>query len=245
MFDGRISAKRAYSTFCSAKKNHRAASLIEVAALLFVLSAVVLAGYALDLNQEVSKGPGEAGEQVTAKPLGAAFLRDTKVGRVIGAYLGCIDFDCLEKSQAVVALGQDAVPPLLQVLQHGVTPAVAVELPGDVPLLVRLRAIQALGALGDSRAANALVNAIQDSNPIVRAEAAAALGRFSGEDMVLTALLSLLEDPDPLVREMTVSALKKLERPEALSELRRALDNELQTHIRSAIEKTIQALERR
>ncbi len=219
--------------------------LVGVAALFFVLSVVVLAGDALDLSQKVSTRPGEAGEQVTGKPLGAAFLRDTKVGRTIGAYLGCIDFDCLEKSQAVVALGQDAVPPLLQVLQHGVAPAVAVELPGDVPLLVRLRAIQGLGALGDPRAVNALVDAIDDSNPLVRAEAAAALGQFSGEDMVLAALLPLLEDPDPLVREMTVSALESLGRPEALSELRRALDIEPETHIRSAIKKAIQALERR
>ena len=78
MLDDSISAKRhmQYSFLRTKLTGQRA--LVEVAALLFVLSAVVLAGYALDLNQEESKQPGEAGEQVTGKPLGAAFLRDTK-----------------------------------------------------------------------------------------------------------------------------------------------------------------------
>lgn len=191
------------------------------------------------------KGELEVTPFPTGEPLSAEFLRGTEVGQAILSYLGCIDFDCPDALSAVVAHGSDSVAPLLKLLHHGVPPEVAAQLPGDVPTLVRLRVVTALGQLQDPRALDSLVNILEDPNPLVRAAAATALGQFSGEDTALTALIPLLKDADPLVRELAANALKNLGQPEALPALRLALKTEPEEHIRSAIEMAIEALEER
>lgn len=169
---------------------------------------------------------------------------ETDIDQAILAYLGCVDFDCSEKLNDIVRLGPDAVEPLVVLLQHGASPDLAGELTRDITV-VRLRSVIALGALEDPRAVDPLAAAMEDPNPLVRAEIATALGRFSGEDAALTALLRTLEDPDPLVREMTVGALERLQNREALTALRSAAESEPADYIRSAINKAIETLEAR
>ncbi len=185
------------------------------------------------------------GSTPAIEPLNASFLRETEVGEKITDYLGCIDFDCSDKLNAVAALGSEAVVPLLSLLQHGVTPEVAAQLWGDVRTMVRLKAVAALGEIHDPRALEPLVDVLKDSSRLVRAGAASSLGQFSGDADALAALLPLLEDADPLVREMTVNALESLGLPEALPALRDAMETESADYIRSAIAMAIQSLEGR
>lgn len=169
---------------------------------------------------------------------------ETEIGQAIRAYLGCVDFDCSEKLNDIVALGPDAVEPLVMLLQHGASPEMAGQLTSDITV-VRLRSVIALGALEDPRALDPLVAAMDDPNPLVRAEIASALGRFRREDAALAPLLRMLGDSDPLVREMTVGALERLGHREALTALRRAVESEPADYIRSAINKAIETLEAR
>jgi HEAT repeat protein len=171
-----------------------------------------------------------------------SLLNKTDAGQAILAYLGCIDFDCSERLSDVVALGSNAVEPLLMLLAHGVVSETDGQLTSDIT--VRVRSIIALGMLEDPRALNPLIAALKDPNPLVRAEVVTALGRFSGEDAALTTLLHMLGDPDPLVREMTVGALEALGNKEALSALRSAAQNEPADYIRRAINKAIETLEK-
>lgn len=197
-----------------------------------------------ELTQQQNVGVDKETTKMPSKPpFDSAFFRETDIGKIILAYLRCIDFDCSEALQTVVRRGPEAVPPLIQLLHQGVPQDIARELPGDVPIMVRIRAIISLGSIHDIRAVGPLVVVLQDRNPLVRAEAAAALGQFSGADAVLVALLPLLEDRDPLVREKTVSALERLGRPEALPNIRAAAEAELDENIRNTIKKAIETLE--
>ena len=169
---------------------------------------------------------------------------ETEIDQAILAYLGCIDFDCSEKLNDLVALGPDAVEPLVMLLKHGASPDMAGQLTSDITV-VRLRSVIALGALEDPRALDPLVAAVEDPNPLVRAEIATAIGKFSGEDAALATLLRMLGDSDPLVREMTAGALERLGNKEALTALRSAVKSESADYIRSAINKAIETLEAR
>jgi HEAT repeat protein len=183
--------------------------------------------------------------QQSDKLLAETFFRETNIGQSILAYLRCVDFDCVEALQKLGKIGPDAVPPLVQILQRGVPPMIAAELPsGNVPLLVRIRTISALGDLGDTRAVVPLTEVLHDSAPVIRAGAARALGQIGG-DRALGALLSLLSDPDELVRETSAIALGKLKRTESLPALRDAANGELKPHVRQAMNAAIQSIERR
>lgn len=176
------------------------------------------------------------------KPLDADFFYSNDLGKTILAYLSCEDFDCEETFHAVVKIGSDAGPPLIRILQYGVPPEVGAKLPGDAQTLVRIRVINALGALADSRALAPIVAALQDSHPLVRAAAAGAVGQIGGHKAV-TLLLPLLRDPDQLVRETTAQSLGRLKRPETLPALRSAATDESNPHVRQAIEAAIQVIE--
>jgi hypothetical protein len=209
---------------------------------LLVLS-VALVGYALRPSQETGKKAGQT-TQESDKLLTESFFRETNIGQPILAYLSCIDFDCAEALRKLVKIGPDAVPPLIQILQRGVPPKIAEELPsGNVPVLVRIRTISALGDLSDVRAVAPLIEVLHDSSPVIRAGAAGALGQIGG-DRALDALLSSLRDPDELVRETTAIALGKLKRTEALPALRNAAEAELKPHVQQAMNAAIQSIER-
>ena len=184
----------------------------------------------------VEKLPNQA---VTAK-----FFRETDVGRKLLAHLSCIDFDCRKKLQDLVALGSKAVTPLIRVLEDGIPREVAAQLSGDVPRLVRIRAVNALGELRDERAISPLLSLLSDPYPGTRANVAAALGKFGGDESFL-ALLRLLRDSDFGVRESAASALARLRRMDAIPALRSAAQAERVTHVRQAMEAAISKIQQR
>ena len=208
---------------------------------IFRLAAVTLAllfwptcaGKAAGLTQNQSN-----------QPLDSRFFSQDSVGRKIDGYLHCVDFDCVEKLEAIVKSGSESVNSLIRLLQYGVTAEAGAAFPGDTSLLVRVKAINALAALKDRRAVTALIAALEDSRSLVRATAAETLGKLGGNE-AFTRLLRCLEDPDELVRENTAKALQVIGRPEALGVLRAAARNESKAHVRTAMEAAINVLERR
>lgn len=179
------------------------------------------------------------------EPPNTFFFHETEMGRTILNYLSCLDFDCPEAMSAVVALGSDATVALLQILRNGVPSDVAAELPGDVSTMVGLKAIAALGELGDPRALDSLAHFGRNPNPLLRAETATALGQFKSEDTALGALLLLLNDKNSFVRETTAKAITNLGDLGAIPELCKALETEPEEYIRKEIEIAIQTLEGR
>lgn len=114
---------------------------------------------------------------------------------------------------AAQILGQSnakkAVPELLARLQ-------------DRASTVRMSAAEALGKIGDKRAANDLMDlARRDPVSTVRAEAARALGRV-GDETVIDSLVVLLDDPDYWTRLRAIEAIELI-RPKDTSALDRAL----------------------
>lgn len=162
---------------------------------------------------------------------------ETVVEQRINAYLGCTDFDCSDRLDAIVELGPIAVPRLIQLLESGPS-AVAPRLPSHG---TEIRLIAALGQLRDPRAIDTLRPFLAHSNPVVRAQAVTAISQIGG-DAVVDTLVPALRDSDPLVREMAVRGLKHLGDPRAASELQKALEIESEPHIRKEIEETIRAL---
>ncbi|MFO0726676.1 MAG: HEAT repeat domain-containing protein [Myxococcota bacterium] len=100
---------------------------------------------------------------------------------------------------------------------------------------VRMSAAEALGKIGDKRAANDLVDlARRDPVATVRAEAARALGRV-GDETVVENLVVLLEDPDYWTRLRAIEAIELI-RPADTSALDRALtDPSAEVRSRAAI----------
>jgi HEAT repeats len=175
------------------------------------------------------------------KQVDAYFFQETEMGKSILAYLMCEDFDCAETLKTVMKFGSEAVPTLIQLLQYGVSPNIAMEIPGIASTVARTRAIRALGDLGDTRALTPLMLVLQDAEPLIRAGGADALGKIDGP-AVLPALLPLLKDQDPLVRETTAASLGKIKQLEALPALRSAAEAEQKPHVRHALDAAIEAI---
>jgi epoxyqueuosine reductase len=68
----------------------------------------------------------------------------------------------------------------------------------------------ALGNLGDSRAVPALASALRGSEPLVRAHAAWALGRISGQEAVRELQSARDQEPDLSVRQELTAALEEV-----------------------------------
>jgi HEAT repeat protein len=94
---------------------------------------------------------------------------------------------------ALVQIGRDAVPALDPLLAH------------EDPL-VRARACELLGVVGDASAAESLIAPLRDSSAEVRARAARALGRVGAEEAAAE-LRSALDDRVAFVRTAAASAL--------------------------------------
>jgi HEAT repeat protein len=94
---------------------------------------------------------------------------------------------------AIVRMGQVAVIPMLALLEHADPTA-------------RLQAAHALSKLGDTRAVNALVFALQDDHLEVVQKAAFALGQLKDE-AAIPALTDLLGDKHPELQTTVQSAL--------------------------------------
>jgi HEAT repeat protein len=99
-------------------------------------------------------------------------------------------------------------------------------------LRTRRAAANALVAIPDSRATDALVSALTDDDELVRTNAALALGELAGPQSagevlkVRGALVDALRDPQPRVRAMAASSLGRAKSAEALEPLIGALHDD-------------------
>lgn len=98
----------------------------------------------------------------------------------------------------------------------------------------RIAAARRLGALPDRRAVMALLEALADPSPRLRAEAAKSLGRLGYRSMARAALLSRLQDPDPDVRQAAALALGQLRDSWAIPALRHLAVTERAAQVRRA-----------
>ena len=133
-------------------------------------------------------------------------------------------------AEALTRFGAPAVPPLVELLRDEEHPQAAVwaarvlgrigDHAATAPLLerlydrndtVRMAATEALGALGDRRAAQALLRAaLSDPMPQVRAHAAGAIGRM-GAEASIDVLIAALADPDYGTRVRALEALEMIQ----------------------------------
>ncbi len=84
---------------------------------------------------------------------------------------------------------------------------------GDRAWPVRLRAVEALGAIGTVEAAPHLIRATHDDRPAVRAAALLALSGSAGEPPVMAALAEGLSDPSEEARKAAIDAIDELGQP--------------------------------
>jgi HEAT repeat protein len=165
-------------------------------------------------------------------------VTDNEAGKAIKAYLTCLDLDCSESLNQIRLINKQAVPLLIDLLDHGSSQGVS-DLPKPLPIG---RIIIALGALQDVKAIPAITKFLNHSDPVIRATAASALGNIGQSDTVQS-LIPLLKDQDYYVRESTALSLEKIGQKEALPSLKQALSIENQSVVRDAIQKAIQTLE--
>lgn len=96
----------------------------------------------------------------------------------------------------LVAIGTPAVPPLIEYVQDGFSPA-------------RARAAEVLGRIGDARAVNILVQLLTDNDEVLRCNAAEALGYIGGPEAI-GALVQARHDSRPRVQAAARDALQRL-----------------------------------
>ena len=161
------------------------------------------------------------------------------------------DADTVVKGSAAGALartGEAAVPALLEILASGEQPedikghaAWALAFMGteagehlykalnNASIDVRCAVIGALGHVaqeqGDERSCKLLVAALTDPEPLIRTEAAAALGQVNYPDAVAHLILAL-KDPELDVRKAAINSLGKSGDSQALKSLQAALEDE-------------------
>ncbi|MBN1909081.1 MAG: HEAT repeat domain-containing protein [Pirellulales bacterium] len=111
------------------------------------------------------------------------------------------DEDWCTRCNVAEALGEmgpkaaTAIPALMKVLRS------------DEDSLVRARAAEALGNIGDARSVPALLAAIKDEDSFVRAQVVEALGTL-GDEKVVPSLITALEDENDYVVMCAISALE-------------------------------------
>jgi len=147
-------------------------------------------------------------------------------------------------AKALVEFGEPAVNPLIYAFvdKSGWVRSGAVEVLGEIgepaidPLIETLKskeygwgyrsnAAKALGEIGDLRAFDPLIDALQDEYSGVRKEAATALGKI-GDPRAVEPLIESLGDKDLGVRESAAQALGKIGDPRAVDPLIDALQDE-------------------
>lgn len=104
----------------------------------------------------------------------------------------------------------------------------------DSSFVVRWRAADALGKIGDPLAMEPLIRALNDENPNVRGYAALALGRF-GINAPVIPLIPILRDTDYRVRDCAAEALGSIGSIEAANLLLQALEYEEDFDVRIKI----------
>jgi HEAT repeat protein len=125
--------------------------------------------------------------------------------------------------QALVDLGTPAVDPLLSLLS-------------DHHWVIRYRAAEALGLIGDPRAIRPLVHLLSDEKDHVRYMAAKGLGRIGGPEEI-GSLIHALSDSNEFVRRSAATALGAVGRgdEDARTALHQAAEKEIDPAVRTAI----------
>jgi HEAT repeat protein len=111
---------------------------------------------------------------------------------------------------------------------------------GSKEPVAREVAAQILANLGDERAIQPLIRALDDANARVREEVAASLLEFRTLDALPALTRTLLEDDDPDVRMAAAQALGELDHHAALEALERATEVEKDEFTMILIEQSIQ-----
>lgn len=111
------------------------------------------------------------------------------------------------------------------------------------PSYSRRSAISALGRLGDERAIEPLVSALQDKDRYLRREAAKALGEL-GSSAAIGPLIKALEDSEEYVRRSAITALGVLGDARAIEPLEQMLEDQ-SFFTRSESEKSLRKIEER
>jgi len=96
----------------------------------------------------------------------------------------------------------------------------------------------------DAKALNLILKALEDSSPMVRSEAAAALGKLSNS-AVVNRLCMVLKDNDADVRKTAAMALMKIGEGEAIAPIQTALEKELAQEVKPVLKLAISQLEKR
>lgn len=117
------------------------------------------------------------------------------------------------------------------------------KLTGETASYSRRSAISALGRLGDERAVDPLVSALQDEDRYIRREAAKALGEL-GSPAAIEPLIAALGDSEENVRRNAITALGATGDERAVEPLKQILEDK-SYFIRSEAEKSIRAIEER
>lgn len=95
----------------------------------------------------------------------------------------------------------------------------------------------------DQKALDSILNALQDVSPMVRSEAAAALGKLSNS-AVVPQLIGVLKDSEGDVRKTAAMALMKIGEGDAIAPLQTALAQETDDSIKPALTVAIAQLEK-
>lgn len=113
---------------------------------------------------------------------------------------------------------------------------------------VRSAVVGALTSLAQEsdgqKAVGLIVSSLSDSSPMVRSEAAAALGKLSNPEMV-SHLTPVLTDRDSDVRKTAAMALMKIGDGEAIAPLKTALENETDPTLQPVFRLAISQLEKK
>lgn len=113
---------------------------------------------------------------------------------------------------------------------------------------VRSAVVGALTSLAqesdDQEALGMIISSLSDRSPMVRSEAAAALGKLSNPDMV-TYLTTVLPDRDSDVRKTAAMALMKIGDSQAIAPLKTALDTETDEALQPVFRLAISQLEQK
>lgn len=117
----------------------------------------------------------------------------------------------LDALHALINIGEPAVEPLIKALK-------------DVNSEIRVKATSALGWIGDTRAVEPLIEALNDTT-IIRSSAAAALGRIGDQRAVEPLIEVLLTDEDETVKLDVAGAFVEIGEP-AVEPLIGVLNNE-------------------
>jgi len=156
-------------------------------------------------------------------------IGDPKVVPVFADVLSNDDDDGVRQS-VVFALEEFADDDgLRQAVREDALYDVADALVNDPNYMVRVYAAHTLGKIGDSEAADALHNALDDSKAEVRYAAVVALGKIGTEDAIESLIYALENDEEAEIRFTAAQKLYELGAKSAWSTFKRILDVE-QSH---------------